>query len=107
MELPPFNQEDFDKWKDKNIVVKECDMEKEMRKETIEHIQTGMEKSISHGVIDSANAAKYIKEQMDRQFGPSWHCIIGEGYSFEVTRQSNATMLMYYAGKNSVLLFKC
>ena len=44
---------------------------------------------------------------MDRQFGPSWHCIIGEGYSFEVTRQENATILMYYAGKKAILLFKC
>jgi dynein light chain 4 len=44
---------------------------------------------------------------MDRQFGPAWHCIMGEGYSFEVTRQATTTLNMYYAGKIAILLFKC
>ena len=52
-------------------------------------------------------ACKYVKDQMDRQFGPSWHCIMGEGFSFEVTRQAKTTLHMYYAGKIAVLLFKC
>ena len=52
-------------------------------------------------------ACKFIKDQMDRQFGPDWHCIIGEGFSFEITRQAKSTLYMYYAGNLAVLLYKC
>ena len=52
-------------------------------------------------------ACKGIKDSMDRQFGPFWHCVMGEGFSFEVTRQAKSTLYMYYAGKVAVLLFKC
>ena len=52
-------------------------------------------------------ACKFVKDQMDRQFGPCWHCVMGEGFSFEVTRQAKTTLYMYYAGKIAILLFKC
>ena len=52
-------------------------------------------------------ACKGIKDSMDRQFGPYWHVIMGEGFSFEVTRQAKSTLYMYYAGKIAILLFKC
>ena len=38
MELPPFNKEEFERYKDKNYVVKDTDMDDETRKEAIEHI---------------------------------------------------------------------
>jgi len=31
--------------------------------------------------------AKTVKEIMDKKYGPSWHCIIGSNFSFEVTYQ--------------------
>ena len=52
-------------------------------------------------------ACKFVKDSMDRQFGPCWHCVMGEGFSFEITRQAKTTLYMYYAGKIAVLLFKC
>ena len=61
-------------------------MDPVMKMEAKEHIISGIEKNAGAEGIDVQNASKFIKEQMDRQFGPSWHCIIGEGYSFEVTR---------------------
>ena len=61
-------------------------MDPVMKVEAKEHIISGIEKNAGADGIDVQNASKFIKEQMDRQFGPSWHCIIGEGYSFEVTR---------------------
>ena len=61
-------------------------MDEVMVNEAKEHIISGIEKNASADGIDVQAAAKFIKEQMDRQFGPSWHCIIGEGFSFEVTR---------------------
>ena len=44
---------------------------------------------------------------MDKQFGPSWHIVMGEGFSFDVTRQAGNTLYLYYGGKVAVLLFKC
>ena len=52
-------------------------------------------------------ACKIVKEQMDRQYGHSFHCVMGEGFSFEVTRQANQSLYLYYSGKLAVLLFKC
>lgn len=107
MELPPINMEDFTKWTLGASVVAWTDMEDEMRQEAIDNISTGIEKAQSGGEVNHEQACKFAKEQMDRQFGPAWHCIVGEGYSFDVTRQANSTLLMYYGGKFAVLLFKC
>ena len=60
---------------------------------------------VSHHYIQFA--CKFVKDSMDRQFGPCWHCVMGEGFSFEVTRQAKTTLYMYYAGKIAILLFKC
>ena len=78
-------------------------MDETMKQEAKEHVMSGIEKFPT----DVQAASKLIKEQMDRQFGPSWHCIIGQGYSFDVTRQEKSTILLYYAGSLAVLLFKC
>ena len=107
MELPPLNVDDFNKWKQSQAIVKECDMEDTMQTEAKDHVMSGIEKCSGADGVDVQAAAKFIKENMDRQFGPSWHCIIGEGYSFEVTRQQNSTILLYYGGSLAVLLFKC
>ena len=86
MELPQFDLEYFNKWKQSNTIVKECDMDEQTTTDAKDHIVTGIEKMSSAEGVDFAAASIFIKENMDRQFGPSWHCIIGEGYSFEVTR---------------------
>ena len=61
-------------------------MDPVMKMEAKEHIISGIEKNAGADGIDTQAASKFIKESMDRQFGPSWHCIIGEGFSFEITR---------------------
>ena len=70
----------------------------EMKTEAKEHIVSGVEKFTGGEGTDTMGAAKFIKEQMDRQYGPTWHCIIGEGYSFEVTKFKDSSLLLYYAG---------
>ena len=107
MELPPFNFEDFNKWAQGTSVVCTKDMPEEILSEAKDFVSTGIEKAISSDGINLETACKYVKEQMDRQFGPAWHCVMGEGFSFEVTRQANTTLHMYYGGKYSILLFKC
>ena len=61
-------------------------MDPTMTTEAKEHVMSGIEKFSGSEGLDLLAASKFIKENMDRQYGPSWHCIIGEGYSFEVTR---------------------
>ena len=93
-------------------------MEDIVKNEAKDFVITGIEKSSGQFGInvevsrDPAlsvlqQACKFIKEQMDRQFGPDWHCIIGEGFSFEITRQAKSTLYMYYAGNLAILLYKC
>lgn len=44
---------------------------------------------------------------MDRKFGPSWHCVIGEGFGFQCTYQLRHMIFIYYQGNVAILLFKC
>jgi dynein light chain 4 len=62
-------------------------MDAEMKIEACDYIATGIEKSQSGGKLDQEAGCKFVKDAMDRQYGPSWHCVMGEGYSFDVTRQ--------------------
>ena len=71
------------------------------------HITNGIEKASGVSGVDIKQACKIVKEQMDRQYGHSFHCVMGEGFSFEVTRQANQSLYLYYSGKLAVLLFKC
>jgi Dynein light chain type 1 len=51
-------------------------------------------------------AAQLIKNTMDKKFGASWHCAIGEGFGFEITYQKRNMIYMYY-GQLGVLAYKC
>ena len=51
-------------------------------------------------------AAQLIKVSMDKKFGATWHCVIGEGMGFDITYQSKNMMLVYY-GKVGIITFKC
>ena len=86
MDLPPLDIDTFTKWKGGQAVIKDCDMDEEMKNDAKEHVATGIERSVSADGVDYKQASKMIKDSMDKQFGPNWHCIIGQGFSFEVTR---------------------
>lgn len=51
-------------------------------------------------------AAQTAKEGLDRKFGPSWHCVIGEGFAYQVAYQARNTLFCYYAEKLGVLVWK-
>ena len=52
-------------------------MDDEMKNDAKEHVATGIERNMSSDGVDYKLASKMIKESMDKQFGPNWHCIIG------------------------------
>ena len=102
------NIDEFNKWSQAQLIIKDYDMDPEVLGEAKDFVSGWIDKAGADG--DGVNyefACKGIKDAMDRQFGPFWHCIMGEGFSFEVTRQAKSTLMLYYAGKIAVLLFKC
>ena len=50
--------------------------------------------------------AKLIKETMDKKFGQMWHCVIGEGFGFEIMYQQRNMIFIYY-GEIGILVYKC
>lgn len=51
-------------------------------------------------------AAQTAKEALDRKFGASWHCVIGQGFSYHVTAQAKNKLFCYYAEKLGILVWK-
>ena len=51
-------------------------------------------------------AAQLIKTTMDKKFGAAWHCVIGEGFGFDITYQAKNMVYVYY-GTIGVLAYKC
>ena len=51
--------------------------------------------------------SQFVKESCDKKFGPTWHCCIGEGFSFDVTTQQKHSLYMMYAGYLGIMLWKC
>jgi len=86
-------------------VIKDTDMNPEMQGEVQDVIVSGIENNSAQRLNVEA-AAKYIKENLDRKFGPSWHCILGEGYACDLHMQEKTMMYMFYNGKIAVIVFK-
>jgi dynein light chain 4 len=57
--------------------------------------------------LPSQKAAQAVKEALDKKFGPSWQCCVGEGFGFDVTYNSRNMLLVYYGEKLGILIFKC
>ncbi len=84
-------------------MIKQTDMNEEMRGETMELCVNACEKHSAN----NESAAKMIKEGLDRRFGPSWHVVVGEGFGFEVSYELKNLMYMFFAGNLAVCAWKC
>jgi dynein light chain 4, axonemal len=98
---------DYKKLTQAKTINKFSDMPAEVMNEAIEIVTSSIEKFTKAEVLEMDNATRYIKEQMDKSFGPSWHCCIGEGYTFDITSQRQNLLYMYYSGVYAILLWKC
>ena len=56
---------------------------------------------------NNEKVAKTIKVSMDKKFGTTWHCIVGEGFSFEIIYELQTLMYMFNAGNLAICLWKC
>ncbi|KAL5292587.1 DNAL4 family protein [Megaselia abdita] len=93
---------------DKKIVhvyplVKHSDMAEEMKIEALELSMTACEKYASN----YEQAAKVIKETMDKKFGTYWHVVVGEGFGFEVSFETRNLLYFFFAGNLAIIAWKC
>ncbi len=86
------------------LIFQYTDMKEDMRVEAIDAVVSAIEKFGPSKGYDSA--AKMVKELMDKKFSPSWCCLIGEGFGFEVDAEKHSMLYMYYGGAFGILLYK-
>ena len=79
-------------------------MSMEMATESMEIITMAVDKFMQAKNYEAS--AQLIKTTMDKKFGASWHCVIGEGFGFDITYQSKNMVYVYY-GQIGVLCYKC
>lgn len=53
------------------------------------------------------SAARVIKETMDKRYGATWHCVVGEAFGFEVSYEVKNLLYMFFAGNLAIAVWKC
>ncbi|GLV34217.1 uncharacterized protein CBL_00147 [Carabus blaptoides fortunei] len=84
-------------------LVRQSDMNEEIKGEAIELAVTACEK---HAANNEA-AARMIKESMDKKFGPSWHVVVGEGFGFEISYECKNLLYLFFGGNVAICIWKC
>ncbi|GAA51240.1 Dynein light chain 2, cytoplasmic [Clonorchis sinensis] len=85
---------------DERAVVKNADMPKEMLSDALDMCARATEK---YGL--EKDIAGFLKKEMDRKYGPTWHCVVGQQYGSYVTHEANC-FAYFFLGQSAVLLFK-
>lgn len=73
--------------------------------EALEIVTSAVDKFLS--TENYEKAAQAIKESLDKKFGPSWHCVVGEGFGFNITFNTSHMQYVYYGEKLGILIYKC
>lgn len=84
-------------------LIRNSDMPEEMKQESMELVVTACEK---HAANNEA-AARMIKDQMDKKFGPPFHVVVGEGYGFEISYECKNLLYMFFGGYLAICVWKC
>ncbi|KAK4308419.1 hypothetical protein Pmani_019893 [Petrolisthes manimaculis] len=84
-------------------LLRHTDMSEEMKTETMELIVVACEKYQTN----NEGAARMIKETMDKRYGATWHCVIGEAFGFEVSYEVKNLLYMFFAGNLAIAVWKC
>ena len=96
-------------WKDviKKIEVIIAEMNPDMLSYCQDKISNIYDKYLNiEGEANYEEAAKILKNEMERDNGPTWICMIGKNFSFNIKSQKEAC-LYCYLGKFGILLYKC
>lgn len=101
--IPDISDADYKKLTQKTLE-KSVDMHPETASEVLEVITMGMDKHAATKNYEAA--AQLIKATLDKKFGASWQCVIGEGFGFDVTYQEKNMQYIFY-GNVGILVYKC
>lgn len=99
-------------------------MREEMRNEVVELTVSACEKFASnyevfpereflraHNImiflLSLQTAARVIKDNMDKKFGIYWHVVVGEGFGFEVSYETENILYLFFGGNMAIVLWKC
>ena len=96
-------------WKDviKKIEVIIAEMNPDMLSYCQDKISNIYDKYLNiEGEPNYEEAAKILKNDMERDNGPTWICMIGKNFSFNIKSQKEAC-LYCYLDKFGILLYKC
>ena len=96
-------------WKDviKKIEVIISEMNPDMLSYCQDKISNIYDKYLNiEGEPNYEEAAKILKNDMERDNGPTWICMIGKNFSINIKSQKEAC-LYCYLGKFGILLYKC
>ena len=103
VEVPELTDAEYRKLVSKTLT-RSVDMPAEVANEAMEVITMSVDK---HAATKNYEAsAQLIKASLDKKFGAAWHCVIGEGFGFDITYQSKNMIYVYY-GQIGVLSYKC
>eukprot|EP00341_Mesodinium_pulex_P001765 CAMPEP_0116932140 /NCGR_PEP_ID=MMETSP0467-20121206/28248_1 /TAXON_ID=283647 /ORGANISM="Mesodinium pulex, Strain SPMC105" /LENGTH=102 /DNA_ID=CAMNT_0004612741 /DNA_START=41 /DNA_END=346 /DNA_ORIENTATION=- len=91
--IPELSDQDYRKLTAKALT-RSVDMSMEMSMESMEIITMSVDKHQATKNYEAA--AQLIKTTMDKKFGAAWHCVIGEGFGFEITYQAKNMVYVYY-----------
>ncbi|ESO11644.1 hypothetical protein HELRODRAFT_156242 [Helobdella robusta] len=83
-------------------LIQYSDMHEEMKIEAMELCVTACEKFSNN----NEQAAKMIKDLMDKKFGMPWNVCVGEGFGFEVTFHKRNILFMFFGGNIGILVWK-
>ncbi|KAL7482204.1 hypothetical protein ACHAW6_012100 [Cyclotella cf. meneghiniana] len=96
------DEEEFQKCIKKPLV-KYSDMPTELGNEAVEVCTTALDKF--QNSRDYEGASVLIKNILDKKFGNSWNCVVGEGFGFDISCEQKYLLHLYY-GRVGILCYK-
>ncbi|VDK36611.1 unnamed protein product [Taenia asiatica] len=81
-------------------IVKNTDMPEEMQQRAIECAEEAPDRYNIEKDI-----AAHIKKFFDKEFSPTWHCVVGRNFGSYVTHEEKK-FVYFYIGHVAILLYK-
>lgn len=85
---------------DRKLTVHFSDMPQDYQQSAIEKAATMLESKTPINEL-----ASHLKKYFDKEFYPTWHCIVGNNFGSYVSNEEGSTIYFTY-GQTSILLFK-
>nr|CDS27668.1 dynein light chain [Hymenolepis microstoma] len=81
-------------------IIKNSDMSEQMQQKAVDYTKQGIDQ---YGI--EKEVASHIKKAFDRDYGPTWHCVVGRNFGSYVTHEANR-FIYFYLKSTAVVLYK-